>query len=238
MHVPPPPSIKGAVQRGRSIALLLLACLLAAVLWSWASGGIVGTLLDLERDSEEKLVELRAFFERRGALAPVLYALIVMVEVIVAPLPGTLLYLPGGAIFGGFLGGTLALIGNVAGAGVACQLVRSIRGRAATGSLFAREGLREYEEVLAQRGLWIVALLRVNPLTSSDLVSYAAGFTNMRVTSVMIGTLVGMAPLCYGQAYLAREIFTAFPWLVWPMAVACLVYLVVVIAIVRRLGRA
>ena len=51
-----------------------------------------------------------------------------MVEVVVAPIPGTMLYAPGGVIFGGFLGGLLSLAGNVIGAGIACRLMRAFLG--------------------------------------------------------------------------------------------------------------
>ena len=60
-------------------------------------------------------------------------------------------------------------------------------------------------------------LLRINPLTSSDLVSYAAGLTRMPVVALMSATAVGMAPLCYAQAFLSQQLFQAFPWLIWPL---------------------
>jgi uncharacterized membrane protein YdjX (TVP38/TMEM64 family) len=37
-------------------------------------------------------------------------------------------------------------------------------------------------------------------------VSYAAGAFGVRVSHVALGTLIGMAPLCYLQAYLAATI--------------------------------
>ena len=77
--------------------------------------------------------------------------------------------------------------------------------------------------------------LRLNPLTSSDLVSYAAGFTNMRAWKVMLGTLIGMAPLCYLQAWFAAKLVSSFPWLIYPGIVLCAVYVVVVVAVVIRL---
>ncbi len=60
-----------------------------------------------------------------------------------------------------------------------------------------RESLQACESQLVRSGAWIIFLLRLNPLTSSDLVSYAAGATRMPVWKVMLGTLCGMAPLCW-----------------------------------------
>jgi uncharacterized membrane protein YdjX (TVP38/TMEM64 family) len=57
----------------------------------------------------------------------------------------------------------------------------------------------------------VIALLRLNPFTSSDLVSYAAGIARLPVWQISLGTLIGLAPLCYAQAYLAQELFTWLP---------------------------
>ena len=67
----------------------------------------------------------------------------------------------------------------------------------------------------------------MNPLTSSDIVSYAAGLTPLSTATVMIGTGIGMLPLCYAQAYLSMGLFTMFPWLIWPLAVGCVGYVIV-----------
>ena len=53
-------------------------------------------------------------------LAPLAYVGCVMLEVLVAPIPGIMLYAPGGVVFGGLMGGFLSLIGNTLGAGIAC----------------------------------------------------------------------------------------------------------------------
>ena len=92
--------------------------------WSYAAGGFVFTLVQTTGDGDQSLEVLRQYLARWGTFAPIAYVLLVIVEVLVAPLPGTLLYAPGGAIFGGFLGGSLSLTGNVVGAGLACVIAR------------------------------------------------------------------------------------------------------------------
>ena len=54
-------------------------------------------------------------------------------------------------------------------------------------------------------------LLRLNPLTTSDLVSYAAGVAGVPAWKVALGTLVGLAPWCYLQAYFAEQVFEVVP---------------------------
>ena len=126
-------------------------------------------------------------------------------------MPGPLLYAPAGAIFGGLMGGTLSLIGNVTGAGIASWLGRALGeswvSRHTTGAQAAR-----IRERVVSRGPWVIFLLRINPLTSSDLVSYVAGAMGVPVRHVVIGTLAGMAPLCFAQAFLAASLFEDSAW--------------------------
>jgi uncharacterized membrane protein YdjX (TVP38/TMEM64 family) len=143
-------------------------------------------------------------------------------------------YAPGGVLFGGFWGGLLSLSGNVAGAGIACQLTRVLIGERAEKYL-ARSALAPYEARITRSGMWVIFLLRVNPLTSSDLVSYAAGLTHLAVWKVMLATLAGMAPLCFAQAYLAEGLLAAFPRLVYPLVAACAVYALVVVWVLTNL---
>jgi uncharacterized membrane protein YdjX (TVP38/TMEM64 family) len=133
----------------------------------------------------------------------------VVVEVMVAPIPGAILYAPGGAIFGGFLGGTLSLIGNVIGASLATWLAARLGSRVIGSGDWPR--LQTIAARVRERGVLVVLLLRVNPLTSSDLVSYAAGLAGVPVWRVAVGTAIGMAPLCYAQSYASEWLFRVLP---------------------------
>lgn len=231
------PAAKQAGYRAvAAIAWIGLGLSVGVSIWSWLSGGLLADLTSVEHDAAWKIDRLKAAFESCGPFAPLAYFLFVTVEVVVAPIPGLMLYAPGGIIFGGFLGGLIALLGNVFGAGIACQVTRSLGGNWLT-RLLSPKTLEATQDALARRGGWFVFLLRLNPLTSSDLVSYAAGFTQIPVWKVMLATLAGMAPLCFAQAYLAEDLFDAFPGLVYPLLILCGAYLVAVVLVVRRLAR-
>jgi uncharacterized membrane protein YdjX (TVP38/TMEM64 family) len=74
-----------------------------------------------------------------------------------------------------------------------------------------RPALARYATRIRERGVLVVLLLRINPLTSSDLVSYAAGLAGVAVWRVSLGTFIGMAPLCYAQSYASEWIFRVLP---------------------------
>ena len=219
----------------RALAIAGLGALCVWALYSYASGGVVAALSDASSGDDRALDALRRRVAAWGAFGPIAYVILVMVEVLVAPIPGTLLYAPGGAIFGGFAGGTLSLAGNAAGAVVACLIARLWRDpvrRAIDSSRLAALGDR-----LADRGLWLILLLRLNPVTSSDLVSYAAGLVGVAPWKVFVGTLVGMAPLCYAQAYLADRLFQVLPGSATVVVALGVAYLVAVVAVLARAGR-
>jgi uncharacterized membrane protein YdjX (TVP38/TMEM64 family) len=219
----------------RTAAGLLLTAILSYAAWSYFNEGIVRMLIEPDITANVRLDSIRRYFEQWGAAGPLAYVFIVTVEVILAPIPGSVLYLPGGVIFGWPTGGAASLAGNVIGAGLACQLMRTL-GRDYLAPYLEGGALKKYETVIEKQGLWIVFLLRVNPLTSSDLVSYAAGMTRLAAWKVMAGTMLGMAPLCFAQAYFAQEIFAAFPSLIYPLILLGLVYAAYVARIVRQLA--
>ncbi len=199
------------------------------------TGGVLDALLSTDLDAEAKVVAVREFFFAWGPLAPLAYVLVVVVEVVVAPIPGTILYLPGGVIFGGFWGGTLSLVRNAIGSAIAFLLMRTMVGQAWGHSFFESHQMLRVEEFIRRRGLLSVVLLRVNPLTSSDIVSYAAGLTPMSLGTLVLDSTIGMAPLCYLQAYVSLELFTAFPWLLWPLIAGCGLYVVLAVVAIRKL---
>lgn len=204
--------VPGAVPltRARTVALLtLVSGAIAWCVWSYRSSGLIFVLLSSAGDSGASLDRIRDYVASWGSLGPLVYVVAVVIEVIVAPIPGTLLYAPGGAIFGGFLGGTLSLAGNVVGATIACLITRTFGERMSRRLDASAMGV--LAERIRRRGVWVVALLRLNPFTSSDLVSYAAGLVRVPVWHVTVGTLVGMAPLCYAQAYFAEHLFRVLP---------------------------
>ena len=222
------------MRRQQVLSIVLLAGLAGWVAASYWNGGVMALVLSTRMTAADKLEALRLFFESWGALAPLIYVALVLVEAVVAPIPGALLYLPGGVIFGGFWGGTLSLAGNVLAAGLCCWLIRTMVGQEWFGGVLEDGRLPALRDFILRHGVLSIALLRLNPLTSSDIVSYAAGLSPLSIRTVMLGTLVGMTPLCYLQSYLSMELFTTFPWLLWPFLALCALYALFVVWVLFR----
>jgi uncharacterized membrane protein YdjX (TVP38/TMEM64 family) len=188
-------------------------------------------------DSEQRVQLLQRFFRNFGPGAPAAYVAFVTIEVVVAPIPGLLLYAPGGLIFGAIPGGLLALAGNVLGAGISCGLARYLGGPFVS-RLDSQGRLSLLQRRLARHGFWLIVLLRLNPFTSSDLISWAAGLSRMRTSTVMIATAIGMAPLCLLQSWLSDGIFRVWPELIGPLlGLTLLLFFGVLIALLRLARR-
>lgn len=222
-------------QRRPTLLLAGLTITVVVIIFaSWRAEGIAFDLVRSDQTAAWKIDRLQTFFESCGPLAPIVYVAFVTVEVVVAPIPGLMLYAPGGVIFGGFFGGLLSLTGNVLGAGIACGLTRTI-GSSWLTRLFPEDSLEKAHSELDRRGGWLIFLLRVNPLTSSDLVSYAAGFTRIPIWKVVLATMAGMAPLCFAQAWLAESLFVAYPELLYPLLIIGVAYIIAIVIVIRRL---
>ncbi len=224
-------------RRGARVAFGLALVVAAAwTAWSYLTGGIVSALVAAAADGGQSLDLIRAQIARAGVFGPIVYVAAVIVEVVVAPLPGTLLYAPGGAVFGGGVGGTLSLVGNVIGAMTAAAIARMLGGRVA--AWVEGSALNRHAERVRARSVLVIALLRINPFTSCDLVSYAAGLVRVPVWKVGAGTLLGMAPLCYAQAYAAEAILARLPGSGLILLASALAYMLIVVwLIVRAPGR-
>lgn len=219
---------------GRLLPWIMLVTFLAVIAWSWLSQGIVFDLAGSDLTAQQRVDRLKEFFNNFGASAPLVYLVFVVVEVVIAPIPGLMLYAPGGIIFGPLIGGGVALLGNMLGAGLACSVTRSF-GTTWLSRFLDAEKLERTQQLIEHRGGWIIFLLRLNPLTSSDIVSYAAGFTRISIVRLMVATGVGMAPLCFLQAWLAEDLLTTFPWLLYPLILTCVAYFLLVIVVIRRM---
>jgi len=202
-------------------------------LWSWQSGGVVFELLRTDLDAAAQVERLREAFVAMGWWAPAAYGGLVTLECVVAPIPGLLLYAPGGMLFGPWLGGALSLVGNVCGAGLAAAIAGRI-GAERRERFLSRPSHARLRQELERRGAWWVFWLRVNPLTSSDLVSYAAGAAGLRPRNVMAATAAGMAPLCFVQSAVSHEVFRALPSAVYLFGGLCAAYVAAAVYLVTR----
>ncbi len=111
----------------------------------------------------------------------------------VAMVPGSLLTLAAGAVYGVANGTALVMVGATLGANLAFLVSRYLARPAVESRLRKRPGLATMEAAVAQRGLRVVFLLRLSPLFPFNLLNYALGLTSIRARDYLLAC-AGMLP--------------------------------------------
>ncbi|MBF0623954.1 MAG: VTT domain-containing protein [Magnetococcales bacterium] len=115
-------------------------------------------------------------------------------------LPGSVLTLAGGALFGPWLGGLLSLLGATLGAGIAFLIARHL-----AGEWVARRAGGMAGRLLAgvdAEGWRFVAFVRLVPIFPFNLLNYALGLTRIGLTPYLLASLICMAPGGLAYAWL------------------------------------
>jgi uncharacterized membrane protein YdjX (TVP38/TMEM64 family) len=205
--------------------LLVLFLVLGWMLYSYFSGGI---LFFLVNSDVSKVVE---FLNSFGIFAWLIFVLLVILEVVLAPIPPLVLYVVSGILFGGFFGGVLTLFGNLIGAAIDFKLARRY-GQKTVQQRIDKDFKKKFDRFFEKYGTLSIFILRINPLTTSDLVSYLSGFTKMKLFKFLIATALGLIPLVFIQTYLGELIISKNPFLIALTLIISVFYLIVFVYLI------
>ncbi len=152
----------------------------------------------LNRDSLD-IHLIQQFIEDSGTAAPLLFILIYIVSTVLF-LPGSLLTLLGGALFGPVLGTFYSLTGATLGAMLAFIIARYI----ASDWVAQRSAGRMQQLIrgVENEGWRFVAFTRLVPLFPFNLLNYALGLTKISFSQYSIATYIFMLPGALAYTYL------------------------------------
>jgi len=159
------------------IALALLA--LAALWW-------------LGRSAGAHFAEFADWVKAQGALAPILFVL-AYAAAVVAFVPGSLLTLAGGAIFGVGWGTLYVFVAATLGASLAFLIARYVARGEVERRLAGNPKLAAIDRAVGAEGRKVVFLMRLSPAFPFSLLNYALGLTQVRFVDYLIACL-GMLP--------------------------------------------
>jgi uncharacterized membrane protein YdjX (TVP38/TMEM64 family) len=132
------------------------------------------------------------WIEGLGAWGPVAFMVGYAVAV-VAFVPGSLLTLAAGAIFGLGKGTALVLVAATLGASAAFLVSRYLARGIVERRLAGDERLQAIDRAIGTRGRRIVLLLRLSPVFPFNLLNYALGLTRVRFVDYLVAS-IGMLP--------------------------------------------
>lgn len=189
----------------------------------------------------------RALLARLAALGPwgppafvALYA-----ACTVALVPGSLLTLGAGAVFGPAWGALWASAGSLAGATLAFLAGRGVAGPWVRAKVGDSPRLEALSRALGREGFKVVALLRLSPIFPFCLLNYALSLTPVRLKDYVLASWLGMLPgtlmyvyLGYVAGGLARLGGVRAPgparWVLWGLGLAATLALGLVAARLAR----
>ena len=141
----------------------------------------------------------RSWVNGYGAWGRVLYVGIVVLQVVVALIPGEPLELAGGYAFGAVEGTILALVGIVIGSALVFGLVRRF-GVKLVEVFFSREKIESLSFMKNPKKTRAIAfLLMMIPGTPKDFLSYFAGLTKLRLTEWLVIVTIARIPSVIGS---------------------------------------
>ena len=213
-------------------AAVVVAILVALVL----GGRRLGTLVP----------EFAQYIDGLGALGPLVFVAGYALAT-VAFIPGSLLTLAAGAMFGLTRGVMFVFVGATLGSTLAFLLSRYVARRAVERRLVGNARFAAVDRAIAAQGRRIVILLRLSPAFPFSLLNYALGLTRISLRDYVLAS-VGMLPgtilyVYYGKlagdvAALAGGVAPRRETAYYMVLIVGLLATVIVTAVVTRTARA
>ena len=132
------------------------------------------------------------FINSFGVWSPIMTILIVIIEVILAPIPGGFIPIVTGFLFGPILGSIYTWIGNVIGSLVAFWLAHHF-GKPLVKHLVKKDKLDYYHDFIFKKQ-YLIWLLYIIPLFPIDIISFALGLTKIKTKKFVLIMAIGFIP--------------------------------------------
>jgi uncharacterized membrane protein YdjX (TVP38/TMEM64 family) len=139
------------------------------------------------------LRELLEWISSLGAIAPVVFILAYIVACVLF-IPGSIMTIGAGVLFGVVRGSIYVSIGATIGATVAFLIGRYFARDWVAAQLAGKATFNEIDVAVGREGWKIVGLTRLSPVFPFNLLNYAYGLTRVSLRDYVIASWIGMLP--------------------------------------------
>jgi len=189
-------SQNGQSKKGRSLTKLFFFIILALAIvaaFKWTNIGLY-----FSREYIETTLN------RLGNLAPVGYVVFYGLASALG-VPGTILTIIGGVVFGSYLGTLLIVIGATLGASIAFFVARFLA-RDFISDMFGKANwFEKLDKGIETNGLYFILFIRLVPVFPFNGINFASGLTKVRFRDYFIGTAIGIIPASFVFANAASK---------------------------------
>jgi len=165
-------------------------------------------------ESDAAVAGLIDYLRSFGLWAPVVSALLMVLQSVIAPLPAFLLTFANGMLFGWAWGAALSWSSAMAGAALCFWIARAL-GRPAVTRLVSAPALAATDRFFLRFGTQSVLIARLLPFASFDVVSYAAGLTALPLRRFLFATGLGQLPATLLYSWLGQQATGSLRLLFW-----------------------
>jgi len=124
-----------------------------------------------------------------GILAPLLFILLGVVEIVIPIIPGQAVNFTGGYIFGILMGTVYSIISSIIGLFIVFSTVK-LFGRPFVKKVISKKSLKKFDYMTHKQGVVPIFLVLFIPIFPSDSIAYIVGLTGLRLRTLLaIGVL-------------------------------------------------
>ncbi|MDE7122134.1 MAG: VTT domain-containing protein [Oscillospiraceae bacterium] len=170
--------------------------------------------------SEQGRAWIAGFVEKAGILAPVVFVLLMALQIIIAILPGGPLEITAGMLFGGFWGTVLTVMGMLLGTLAVYGLVRKF-GTKLVDIVIPEQKRRKFAILENQEKLafWVFVLFLI-PGIPKDLLTYIVPLTDMPARQFLMLSTLARFPAMVASVLMGSSLTKGRYWLC--IVIACM----------------
>ncbi|MDY7006254.1 MAG: TVP38/TMEM64 family protein [Cyanobacteriota bacterium] len=164
---------------------------------------VVATLLVIayKFNAQQLLINALDWIETLGPWGPIAFIIIYILATVLF-LPGSLLTLGAGLLFGPIFGSIYVSVASTIGATCAFLVGRYLARGWVSQQIEGNENFKAIDEAVADEGWKIVGLTRLSPIFPFNLLNYAFGLTQVSLRDYFFASWIGMMPGTVMYVYL------------------------------------
>lgn len=136
---------------------------------------------------------IKALVERAGVWGPLTFIAVQVLQIIIAPIPGQVIPVIAGALFGPWWGVLYSIVGAFLGFTAVFLLARKL-GRPFVERFFKKEDLKKFDYLTKKGGPLAFFLIFLLPGFPDDIICYLAGLSTIPLRTLIFVSIAGRLP--------------------------------------------
>ncbi|MBQ7562102.1 MAG: TVP38/TMEM64 family protein [Synergistaceae bacterium] len=175
-----------------SVIFLIIAVILGLIPYFLPDEVLISWKNSIINYSKNPL-ELKNFLLEKGSYAEIIFILLQILQVVIAPIPGQAVAFAGGFIFGFWKGWLLTTLGLSIGSFIAMAGAR-ILGYKLVRKIVSDSIIKQFDRVIYEGGYMTFFMIFLLPALPDDSVCFMAGLTKLKLLPLSLVCLIGRAP--------------------------------------------